>query len=298
MTDWLILINYFILIVSVLVKAEWVYLLIAIKINLFISAIDRIKQRQVKKRDFPHFCSDTFNDEVATIDWSLIIERPGTNIDEIFTSFYKTFNKIVNKHAPIITFSKRKIKQFSKPRITKGLRISIQAKNRSYHSRDLEKYKCYRSKICTLIRFSKKNYYYEFFKNNLDDMRKTWQATNALLNRRKRNCKPINKLKGPQIINSIVNDLSRILNIINKYSLSVGNKLANKMPQAENSYIDYLSNSKSPDTSLFFKPVTSHEVKLEILSIPNNSPRLIFLVMKKIRMLLLHIKTALNFLGY
>ena len=34
--------------------------------------------------------------------------------------------------------------------------------------------------------------------------------------------------------------------------------------------MDYLCNSKPPDTSFFFKPVTPHEVKLEILSIPNN----------------------------
>ena len=92
------------------------------------STIDRIKRRQIKRRDFSHFCSDTYNDEFATIDWNLIIERPGINIDEIFTSFYKTFNKIVNKHAPIITFSKLRIKQFSKPWITKGLRISSQTK--------------------------------------------------------------------------------------------------------------------------------------------------------------------------
>lgn len=34
--------------------------------------------------------------------------------------------------------------------------------------------------------------------------------------------------------------------------------------------MDYLCNSKPADTSFFFKPVTPHEVKLEILSIPNN----------------------------
>ena len=38
------------------------------------STIDRIKQRQIKKRDFSHFCSDTFNDELATIDWNLMIK--------------------------------------------------------------------------------------------------------------------------------------------------------------------------------------------------------------------------------
>lgn len=59
-------------------------------------------------------------------------------------------------------------------------------------------------------------------------------------------------------------------NIVNKYFSSVGNNLATKLPQAEHPYMDYLCNSKSPDTSFFFKPVTPHEVKLEILSIPNN----------------------------
>ena len=34
--------------------------------------------------------------------------------------------------------------------------------------------------------------------------------------------------------------------------------------------MEYLNNSKSTDTSFFFKPVTSHEVKLEIFSIPKS----------------------------
>ena len=92
--------------------------------HVFVSS----SQNEYQKPDFLHFCSDTFNDEVATTD-SYLIERPGTNITQTFTSFYKTFDKIVNMHPPVITFSKHKIKQFSKPWITKGLRISIQAKS-------------------------------------------------------------------------------------------------------------------------------------------------------------------------
>ena len=69
------------------------------------------------------------------------------------------------------------IKQFSKPWKTKGLRISIQTKNWLFQSGDFEKYKYYRNKICFLIRLIKKSYYHELFKNNLNDMRKTWQAS-------------------------------------------------------------------------------------------------------------------------
>ena len=122
---------------------------------IFASTIDRIKQKQIKKRDFSKFCSDALNDELATINWNSIIERPGINVDEIFTLFYKTVNNIVNKHAPIITLSKCMKKQLSKPWITKGLRISIQIKNELFQSGDSEKYKYYRNKICSLIRLSK-----------------------------------------------------------------------------------------------------------------------------------------------
>lgn len=141
------------------------------------STIDRIKQRQIK-RDFSHFCSDTFNDELAMTDWNLIIERPGANIDETFISFYKTIDKIVNKHAPIITFSKRKIKQFSEPWLTKGLQISIQTKKTDYiNPMILRNINFTETKLfCSLIHLSKKSCYHEFFKNNLNDMRKMWPS--------------------------------------------------------------------------------------------------------------------------
>lgn len=68
---------------------------------------------------------------------------------------------------------------------------------------------------------------------------KCGQAVNVLLNRRKRSLKLIDKLKDPQINNSIVDDPSRLPNNINKYFSSVGNNLATKMPQAEHSHNNY-----------------------------------------------------------
>lgn len=47
-----------------------------------------------------------------------------TNDIKMFSFFYKEFNKIVNKHAPMKTLSHRKAKQCSKPWITKGIRTS------------------------------------------------------------------------------------------------------------------------------------------------------------------------------
>ena len=55
-------------------------------------------------------------------------------MDKLFSSFYNKLNKYVNKHAPMKLISKRKVKQFSKPWITKGLWVSIRKKNTRYAS--------------------------------------------------------------------------------------------------------------------------------------------------------------------
>ena len=137
------------------------------------STRDKIKRKQIKKRDLSHFNPDSLNSDLATIDWSCIIKTQANNVDELFSTFYRNFNKIINKHAPIKTLSQRRIKQFSKPWITKGIRTSIKEKNRLYQIGDQEKYKYYRNKICSLTRLSKKHYYCAFFNNNLNNMKKT-----------------------------------------------------------------------------------------------------------------------------
>ena len=56
----------------------------------------KIKRKQIKTRDLSHFNPDSLNSDLATIDWSCIIKTHANNIDEAFTTFCKTFNKIIN----------------------------------------------------------------------------------------------------------------------------------------------------------------------------------------------------------
>ena len=76
--------------------------------------------------------------------------------------------------------SNRKAKQLSKPQITNGIKAAIKVKNILYTSGDEVRYKHYRNKICTLIRWSKRRYYDTFFENNMANMKKTWQGTLTL----------------------------------------------------------------------------------------------------------------------
>ena len=101
-------------------------------------------------------------------------------------------------------------------------------------------------------------------------MKKTWKGINELLNRCKRKCKSVGKLKDPDNNNNLANDSSRIPNILNKHFSNVGNILASKLPPAERLFTEYLRKSSSPELSFFFKPVTPSKIQIQILSIPNS----------------------------
>ena len=83
-------------------------------------------------RDFSKFSEDNFIHELSRIDWVDIISRNETNIVKTFSCFYNKLNKLINKHAPLKPISWRKIKFFSKPWITKGIRKSIKMKNKRW----------------------------------------------------------------------------------------------------------------------------------------------------------------------
>ena len=95
-----------------------------------------------KIRDYSNFSEECFINDVSETDWDSSMANG--SVDKCFSSFYNKLNKLINKHAPFKTLSKRKAKQFSKPWITKGLRKSIKIKNRLFYSGDVLKYKLYR----------------------------------------------------------------------------------------------------------------------------------------------------------
>ena len=93
------------------------------------------------------------------------------------------------------------------------------------------------------------------------------QGINELLNRCKRKCKSVGKLKDPDKNNNLTNDSSHMPNILNKQFSNVGNILASKLPPAEHPFTEYLSKSSSPELLFFFKPVTPSEIQFQIISI-------------------------------
>ena len=65
-------------------------------------------------------------------------------------------------------------------------------------SGDYAQYKNYRNTIRKLTQISKKQYYSQFFSNNLKNVQKAWEGINTVLNRKKRTSMKINCLKQSQ----------------------------------------------------------------------------------------------------
>ena len=237
---------------------------------IFKSKMEKTKPVKTKRRDFSKFSKTSFLNDLGQVDWDSLISRSGNDIDNLFSSFYKKLNKIVNKHAPIKQISRRQAKQLTKPWITRGIRASIKIKNKLFASGQEERYKYYRNKICRLTRISKRNYFNNYFNDNLTNMKKMWSGINGLLNRKGKNTKDISALKDGHNGDKTINEPYLIANKLNEHFATVGSNLASKIPLVEQTFQNYLNKMKPTENSFFFSPVTSDEVEHEILSIPNS----------------------------
>ena len=108
----------------------------------------------------------------------------------------------LNSHAPLKKLNKKQRKFQQKPWITKGIQNAIEKKNRLFKNYikcgDSNKnifhqvYKTYRNSLSTLLRRSKKSYYNNYFRNNINNIKNTWKGIKSTL----KNLKNLNLPKG------------------------------------------------------------------------------------------------------
>ena len=102
---------------------------------------------------------------------------------------------------------------------------------------------------------------------NSNDIKRTWEGINMLINRKK-NDSSITALKRPGN-RGLSHHTSELPNILKNYFASVGPNLAAKIPQSQTHFSSYLPKSSTLG-SFAFQPVTPSEVELEILSVKNS----------------------------
>ena len=221
--------------------------------------------------NFSKFSEENFIHDLSCIDWVDIVSRDETNINKAFSSFYNKLNKLINKQAPLKPISGRKIKSLSKPWITKGIHKSIKMKNKLVDRSNVKLFKIYRNKISTLTRLSKKIYFHNYFQNNTNNLKWTWEGINDLINCEKKNLKVIAAMKCP-LNQGISHDPLEDANVLNRYFASIGNRLASDLPSSDKSFRDYLP-LNVPSCCFVFDSVLPSEIELEIMLTPTNKSR-------------------------
>ena len=126
-------------------------------------------------RDFSNYSEWKFLRELSEIDLLGTICNKA-DINKSFSTFHNKLNKLLKKHAPVKPISKRRLRKQQKPWITKGIRRSIKIKNSLCYSGDIKTYKIYCNKILMLTWVSKRNFFHNYFKDNLSDIKKSWEG--------------------------------------------------------------------------------------------------------------------------
>lgn len=143
-------------------------------------------------RDTKNFDRENFILDFLHIDWIRTLKIDQNDPDLSFNSFFESVDKLVIRYLPLRKVTKKEIRHQLKPWITDDIknlirnreklrRKYIQAKDSV--SKDFYncEYKRIRNQIVNLCRVSKKEYYEEFFLQNANNMKSTWEGINNIV---------------------------------------------------------------------------------------------------------------------
>ena len=223
-------------------------------------------------RDWKSFDRENFILDFFDIDWNDKLNLANKDPDASFLSFYNGVSVLVDRYAPMRKATKKQLKAKLKPWVTKGIRKSIQQRNKFYKlfikckNPDLKnnlhfQFKQHRNQIVHLLRVSKNNHYKNFFNDNIKNSKQTWKGIREIIQNNK-----VDKSNNISlnINDTLVSDPNIVTNSFNDFFTSIANKIRNKITPSRKNFKQYLKNS--PNNSFFFSPINS----LEIVKIINS----------------------------
>ena len=206
-------------------------------------------------------------------DWSNILNLNYGNVNVSMENFVNNINDLLDKHVPFKKISKCELKFKTNAWITAALQKSISIKNALFKryiklkspvrkNEVHQQYKYYRNLLSTLMKTSKQNYYEQFFKNNLNNLKNIWKGIRSWIAVKHSSAPNIHMLthKGAAVTNPLDID-----NIFNDNFSSITEKTKANIKFSNKSFQDFLHYPN--DKSLFITPTDAHEVNLIIPSL-------------------------------
>ena len=198
---------------------------------------------------------------------NLITDDHLYDVDSSYEIFSTNYLELFNKYFPYVRQSKKSFK--NKPYITKGIKVSINHRNKLYHKylnnpTDLNEqiWKKFRNKTSFIIKKSQELYYNKMLQNQHNNSKNLWNTFGNILNKNKKKHKNIGSLN---INNENITDPQTISTSFHKYFSQIGENMANKLVRnGNNEFIKYLG-SPANQSILFYKTDSN-----EILNTINN----------------------------
>lgn len=236
----------------------------------FTRITDKIKiknhnHKTMTYRSFRGFNNDAFNSDLVNAGIDVIVQYNDVNM--AMESFYKIFQDVLNKHAPI---KEKRIKHDSQPEwFSEEILTAIHKRNHLHKVKKYSEYKEQRNLVKSMIKKSKKNFYNKCIKNNTST-NVLWKNIKAISNKAtKKNEIPRNIVyNGDKIENQL-----QILNAFNEHFVNISN-LVQKTELVKDNFIplkQFLS-KKLNHANFDIKTITPFEVSKIIEKLnPNKS---------------------------
>ena len=237
----------------------------------YINKLINEEEREVfiYKRKYTPQNKANFIDDLSSIDWLDICKDANTN--DSFDTFHNKLCELHNKHFPVVKLKKKYNNR--KPWLSDGLRNSIKRKNKLYHKykkidsvMNEKKYKEYRNKLSSCLRYAEKQYYFELIQKYKSNLRKSWNIIKSIINKNRSNITQ-NKFRlseGTFVTNGV-----EICDRFNDFFTTIGSSLDKKIPIAHKKPTDYLGPQRV--NSIYLSPVTTTEISKIVKSLKDSS---------------------------
>jgi hypothetical protein len=215
---------------------------------------------------------ETLRQELSTIQWTDVLAK--TDVNEAYDLFIDKYTEALERKIPMkmIRCNRYNIKKHSW--ITKGILISMKTRdklhkktiahvNEQLREAHLVRYRKYRNVLNKVIRIAKTNHWNSRFLECSNDIKRTWQNINDVLN------KTSNKSEYPKYFthnNRTVSNPKDIADTFNSFYTNIGPNLAQLIQQVDNSPLAWMPRLDNAN-SFFMNPTDNREVELAFLKL-------------------------------
>ena len=181
--------------------------------------------KYVTSRKFTNFQEDSFLTDLRALNWDSVLQA--TRVEEAWSLFKSLFITVSDVHAPYIS---KRTKTAQPKWLTPDIKSLMQVRDdtkararRTGESKDWEDYKAKRNYVNKRVRLAKASYCQQKLEENLTDSKKLWATIKEVLPKKTQAVTKSLRWEGKHIL-----DLPNIANCLNKFFVTVGNKLAEK----------------------------------------------------------------------